>query len=98
MAVTTIETTTGGVTYGTGDYYNYILNDLFLPAIAEAVIYPNTFLKRLPRDKTRVQGKQVVFPIHTDDANGVVALGPGVTLPEPDTERFAQYRFGVAHL
>lgn len=98
MAVTTIETTTGGVTYGTGDYYNYILNDLFLPAIAEAVIYPNTFLKRLPRDKTRVQGKQVVFPIHTDDSNGVVALGPGGTLPEPDTERFAQYRFGVAHL
>lgn len=92
-----IETATGGVTYGTGDYYNYILNNLFLPSMADAVIYPNTLLKRLPRDSTRVEGKNVVFPIHYDDANGVVSIGADGLLPEPDSEKFAQYSFPVKH-
>ena len=92
-----IETAEGGVTYGTGDYYNYILNNLFLPSMADAVIYPNTLLKRLPRDSTRVEGKNVVFPIHYDDANGVVSIGADGLLPEPDTEKFAQYAFPVKH-
>jgi len=92
-----IETTSGGVSYGTGDYYNYILQNLFLPSMADAVIYPNTLLKRLPRDSTRVEGKNVVFPIHYDDANGVVSIGADGLLPEPDSEKFAQYAFPVKH-
>ena len=98
MAKTFIDTTAGGVTYGTGDYYTRILQDLFLPVVADTVIYPNTRLKRLPRNSTRVQGKNVVFPVHTDDANGVVAIGAGGTLPEPDVEKFNQYSFGIRHI
>ncbi len=93
-----IETSTGGVLYGTGDYYNYVLNDLFLPAIADTVIYPNAFLKRIPRGSRRVEGKLVKFPIHYDDANGVSALGADGALPEADTEKFAQYAFGIRHI
>jgi hypothetical protein len=93
-----IETSTGGVTYGTGEFYNYILNNLFLPAMADTVIYPNALLKRLPRDSTRVEGKNVVFPIHYDDANGVSALGADGLLPEADSEKYAQYSFGVRHI
>lgn len=98
MAKTLIDASAGGVTYGTGDYYTRILQDLFLPVVADTVIYPNTRLKRLPRNSTRVQGKNVVFPVHTDDANGVVAIGAGGTLPEPDTEKFNQYSFGIRHI
>ena len=61
MAKTLIDASAGGVTYGTGDYYTRILQDLFLPVVADTVIYPNTRLKRLPRNSTRVQGKNVVF-------------------------------------
>lgn len=93
-----IETSSGGVQYGTGDYYNYILNNLFLPSMADVVIYPNALLKRLPRDSTRVEGKLVVFPVHYDDANGVSALGADGLLPEADTEKFAQYAFGIRHV
>lgn len=98
MTKTLIDTTPGGVVYGTGDYYTEILQDLFLPVVADTVIYPNTRLKRLPRTSQRVRGKNVVFPIHKDDANGVVALGAGATLPEPDTEKFDQYTFGIRHI
>lgn len=98
MAKTLIDASTGGVVYGTGDYYTRILQDLFLPVVADTVIYPNTRLKRLPRNSTRVQGKNVVFPVHTDDASGVVSIGAGGTLPEPDTEKFSQYSFGVRHI
>lgn len=90
-----------GVRYGdstTGSYYSNILQDLFLPAMADAVIYPNTLLKRLPRDGRRVEGKLVKFPVHYDDANGVSAIGAGGLLPDPDTEKFAQYAFGIRHL
>lgn len=98
MAKTLIDASAGGVVYGTGDYYTRILQDLFLPVVADTVIYPNTRLKRLPRNSTRVQGKNVVFPVHTDDANGVVAIGAGGTLPEPDVEKFNQYSFGIRHI
>lgn len=98
MAKTLIDASAGGVVYGTGDYYTRILQDLFLPVVADTVIYPNTRLKRLPRNSTRVQGKNVVFPIHTEDASGVVSLGAGGTLPEPDTEKFNQYSFGIRHI
>lgn len=93
-----IETSTGGVTYGSGDFYTYILNDLFLPTMADTVIYPNALLKRLPRDSTRVEGKNVVFPIHTDDSTGVAALGGDGLLPEAGTESYLRYSFGVKHL
>jgi hypothetical protein len=93
-----IESSTGGITYGSGDFYTYILNDLFLPTMADTVIYPNALLKRLPRDSTRVEGKNVVFPIHTDDSLGVAALGGDGLLPEAGTEAYLRYSFGVKHL
>lgn len=98
MTKTLIDTTTGGVSWGTGDYYTEIMQDMFLPVMADTVIYPNARLKRLPTNKTRIRGKGVVFPVHTDDANGVVAIGAGGTLPEPDTEKFDQYSFNVRHI
>lgn len=93
-----IETTTGGLVYGTGDFYTYILNEMFLPMIADTVIYPNTLLKRLPRTSERVEGKNVIFPVHADDSNGVTALGADGLLPEPDTEKYTQYKFPLKHL
>lgn len=98
MAFTGIDTSSGGVTYGTGDFYNYVLNNLFLPSMADTVIFPNALLKRLPRDSTRVEGKNVVYPIHTASANGVVALGADGFLPEADSESYDQYSFGVRHI
>lgn len=93
-----IETSTGGITYGSGDFYTYILNDLFLPTMADTVIYPNALIKRLPRDSTRVEGKNVVFPIHTDDSLGVAALGADGLLPEAGQESYLRYSFAVKHL
>lgn len=88
----------GGITYGTGDFYDSILNDLFLPTMADTVIYPNALLKRLPRDSTRVEGKNVVFPIHTDDSTGVTALGADGLLPAAGTESYERYSFPIKHI
>lgn len=96
-----IDTTTGGVVYGdtaASSYYTNILQDMFLPAMADAVIYPNTLLKRLPRSTHQVEGKLIKFPVHYDDATGAVAIGAGGLLPDPDTEKFAQYAYGVKHM
>lgn len=90
-----------GVKYGdasASSYYTNILQDLFLPVMADAVIYPNTLLKRLPRSGRRIEGKLIKFPIHYDDANGVAAIAAGGLLPDADTEKFAGYAFGVRHL
>lgn len=90
-----IDTTTGGVVYGTGDFYTHVLNDLFLPGVADTVITPNTLLSRLPRDKTRVEGKNVVFPIHTGRNRGISAIGADGTLPDPGSQEYNRYAFPV---
>lgn len=79
-------------------YVTNILQEMLLPALADAVIYPNTLLKRIGRSGRRVEGKLVRYPVHFDDANGAVAIGAGGLLPDPDTERWAQYTFGIKHI
>lgn len=94
-------TDNNGVVFGdtaASSYYTNILQDYFLPAMADAVIYPNTLLKRLPRTTRNVEGKLIRFPAHYDDANGAVAIGAGGLLPDPDTEKFASYAFGIRHI
>lgn len=90
-----------GVQYGdtaASSYYTNILQDMFLPAMADAVIYPNTLFKRIPRSSRHVEGKLVKYPVHYDDATGVSAIAAGGLLPDPDTEKFAQYAFDIRHL
>ncbi len=88
-----------GVEFLAGDaFYDYILNDLFLPAVADTVITPNTLLERLPRDRERVEGKNVVFPIHIGRNIGVNAIGAGGDLPDPGQQDYNQYRFPVRHV
>lgn len=90
-----------GLQYGdtaASSYYTNILQDMFLPAMADAVIYPNTLLKRLPRSSRHVEGKLVKYPVHYDDATGVSAIAASGLLPDPDTEKFAQYAFDIRHL
>jgi hypothetical protein len=79
-------------------YVTNILQDLYLPAVADAVIYPNMLIKRIGRSSRRIEGKLVRFPVHYDDATGVSAIGAGGLLPDPDVERWAQYSFGVKHV
>lgn len=87
-----------GVEFNSSDeFFNFILNDLFLPALADTVITPNTLLERLPRDHERVEGKNVVFPIHTDRNLGVNSIAPGGQLPDPGKQGYNQYSFAVAH-
>lgn len=92
-------TDAGGVEYTSGDaFYDYILNDIFLPAVADTVITPNTLLERLPRDKERVEGKNVVFPIHIGRNIGVNSIAAGGDLPDPGQQDYDQYSFGLKHL
>lgn len=95
-----IDSSAGGVVYGTGDYYTSVLNDTFLPAMADIVIYPNARLKRIRRVAAmdHMEGKQVKYPIHTDDAVGVTALGADGYLPEADAEHFARYAIDMKHI
>jgi hypothetical protein len=96
-----IDSSPGGVSYASGDqYYDYVLNDLLLPVVTDVVIYPNAWLKRMQRTSDRIdhEGKLVRHPVHTDDANGVSALGEDGRLPEADTEKFAQYAYGLRFL
>jgi len=87
-----------GVLYANGDFYDHILNDMFLPAVADTVINPNETLRLLPRDKTRVQGKMVVYPVHTGRNRGGNAIGPDGNLPDPEAQQYDGYRFPIKHL
>ncbi len=88
-----------GVEFQSGDaFYDHILNDLFLPAVADTVITPNTLLERLPRDRERVEGKNVVFPIHIGRNIGVNAIAAGGDLPDPGQQDYDNYSFPVRHL
>lgn len=78
--------------------FTNIMQDLFLPVVAEAVTYPNVLLKMLPRSTHNVEGKLIKFPIHYDDASGAVAIGEEGDLPDVDTEKWAQYAYGVRHM
>lgn len=82
----------------TDEFYTHILNDLFLPAVADTVINPNFLLSRIGRDSTRVEGKDVVFPVHTGRNTGVNAISPGGTLPDPGQQSYARYNFSVRHI
>lgn len=93
-----IEETGHGVEFQAGDaFYDSVLNDLFLPAVADTVITPNTLLERLPRDRERVEGKNVVFPIHKGRNVGVNSIAPGGDLPDPGQQDYDQYSFAVRH-
>ncbi len=82
----------------TDEFYTYILNDLFLPAVADTVINPNFLLSRIGRDSTRVEGKDVVFPVHTGRNTGVNAIAPGGQLPDPGAQAYDRYNFSVRHI
>ena len=88
-----------GVEFVSGDaFFDFVLNDLFLPAVADTVITPNTLLERLPRDRERVEGKNVVFPIHIGRNVGVNAIAAGGDLPDPGQQDYNQYSFPVRHV
>ena len=94
-----IEESGHGVEFASGDaFYDHILNDLFLPAVADTVITPNTLLERLPRDRERVEGKNVVFPIHIGRNIGVNAIAAGGDLPDPGQQDYDNYSFPVRHV
>src|SRR5689334_69753 len=99
--MTGIDASSGGINWGTGDFYTAIMNMMALPMVSDTVIYPNALLARLPRRRDRIRGSSVQWPIHTDDANGAVALGTGgsgATLPEADVEHYARYNFFIRSL
>ena len=88
-----------GVEFTSSDeFYTYILNDLFLPAVADTVINPNFLLSRIGRDSTRVEGKDIVFPVHTGRNTGINAISPGGNLPDPGSQAYDRYNFSVRHI
>jgi hypothetical protein len=91
----TVETATGLSFASGGDFYDHILNKFFRPFVADTVINPNTLFTRLRRDTTRVEGKSVVFPIHTGRNEGVGAIGAGGDLPDPQAQAYDNYEFPV---
>jgi hypothetical protein len=79
-------------------FYDEILRDDYQPVIAEAVINPNEILHLLGQNRnyTDVQGKNVVFPIHTDRNPAVGASAPGGKLPanaQRQSQKYDQYAF-----
>lgn len=93
-----IDSATGVQFSSSEDFYDHILNDMFLPSVADTVINPNTISRYVERDKTRVQGKNVVFPIHTGRNLGGNAVGPGGYLPDPGAQKYDGYSFPTRHL
>lgn len=88
-----------GVLFSSGeDFFDHILNDMFLPAVADTVINPNELLRILPRDKTRVQGKNVVYPIHIGRNLGGNAIAAGGDLPDPGSQQYDGYSFPIRHI
>ena len=87
-----------GVEYTSLDpFFEFILNDLFKPAVADTVINPNVLLRTLSRREDRVEGRNVVFPIHVGRNMGINSISPEGLLPDPGQQDYAQYAYAVRH-
>lgn len=93
-----IATSTGVQASSGEDFYDNVLNNMYLPAVADTVINPNELLRLLPRDKTRVQGKNIVYPVHIGRNLGGNAIAENGNLPDPFDQQYSQYAFPVKHL
>lgn len=80
------------------DFYHFVLNDLFRDVVADTVITPNTLLTRLGRTTERIEGKDVVFPIHTGRNAGIHAIAAGGLMPDPQAQQYNQYRIPIRHI
>lgn len=95
MAVSDVSAALFGFGGASNKFYSKILTDHYADAVVDAIINPNTLLGILPRDKTRVQGKNVVFPAHTGRNWGGNAIADGGALPDPQTQDYEQFSFAV---
>lgn len=88
-----------GLSWGTGqEFFDYVMNKLFKPYIADVVINPNTLLSRLNRRGDRIGGKGITFPVHYGRNEGVGAMGFDGSMPEARKQAYKQYNYFVAHM
>ena len=86
-----------GVDYS-GDFYNYVLRNHFLPEVADGLNHDYVLLDRFARlkDKSMVQGKFVQHPIHDGrNMSGVGAVGVSGKLPTPGAQSYNEYKYPI---
>lgn len=81
-------------------FYDNIIRDYFLDAVADTVIYPNELLRMLERSSMWVshEGKNVVYPIHTSGNVGVNAIASTGNLPDPGSQGYSKYTYPMRYL
>ena len=87
----------GGVDYS-GDFYDYVLRNHFLPEVADGLNHDYILLDIMAglKDKSMVQGKFIQHPIHEGrNMAGVGAVGVAGKLPTPGAQSYAEYQYPV---
>ena len=90
--------TASGVQYGSGDFYTYILRDLYGPVIREALLNPNAMLGRLARSPKKFSGKLATEPLHTGRNRGISSIGEDGALPMPGNQSYERNKIPVRHM
>lgn len=94
MAITDAST---GVDY-TGDFYDHVLRNHFLPEVADGLNHDYVLLDYFDglKDKSMVQGKYVQHPVHEGrNMSGVGAVGQGGKLPTPAAQSYDEYQYPI---
>lgn len=86
-----------GVAYS-GDFYDHVLRNHFLPEVADGLNHDYVLLERMSnlKDKSMVQGKFIQHPIHTGrNVTGLGAVGIGGKLPTPGNQQYDEYQYPI---
>ncbi|MEE8466882.1 MAG: phage major capsid protein, partial [Planctomycetota bacterium] len=90
-------TDAGGVDFS-GDFYDHVLRNHFLPEVADGLNHDYILLERFAslKDKSMVQGKNVQHPVHEGrNPNGVGAVGVSGKLPTPAAQSYDEYQYPI---
>ena len=73
------------------------LKDFYLPPAIEQLNNKTMMLAQIERNSRHVEGRNAVFPIHTERNSGIGARSENAQLPTAGNQSYEEVRVGMAH-
>lgn len=83
-----------GLEWGAGNpYFDFVLTDLYLPVMVDALNQSAVLQSMIPSTSERIAGKFIVHPIKVGRSIGGTTIYPEGDLPDPDHQKYGWYSF-----